>query len=74
MLLTSKGLWIASDNTGGSSQCAGRGGHAGICFLPYGKGRRSGPVPPVPAPPVPVPPVGVTHHPRRWHLPVFPIG
>jgi hypothetical protein len=35
MLLTSAGLWIASDNLGGASRCGGAGGHAGICFLPY---------------------------------------
>jgi hypothetical protein len=32
---TSAGLWIASDNMNGASQCAGQSGHAGICFLPY---------------------------------------
>jgi hypothetical protein len=82
LLVTTKGLWIASDNTGGSSQCGGRGGHAGICFLPYRKGGKSGPVPPVPGPPVPPrpgppvfgPPGGITRHPPRWHVPVFPIG
>ena len=82
MLVTRRGLWIASDNSGGSAQCGGRGGHAGICFLPYGKAGRGRPVPPVPAPPAPVPPVpglpvGVSpppsHH-GRWHLPVPPIG
>ena len=31
---TSAGLWIASDNQNGASQCAGKSGHAGICFLP----------------------------------------
>ncbi|HET9969262.1 MAG TPA: hypothetical protein VFQ68_13590 [Streptosporangiaceae bacterium] len=36
MLLTSAGLWIASDNLDGSSRCAGVYGYAGICFLPYG--------------------------------------
>jgi hypothetical protein len=36
MLLTSAGLWIASDNLDGSNKCAGVAGHAGICFLPYG--------------------------------------
>jgi hypothetical protein len=36
MLLTSAGLWIASDNLDGSAQCGGVGGHAGICLLPYG--------------------------------------
>jgi hypothetical protein len=35
MLDTSAGLWIASDNQNGASQCAGKFGHAGICFLPY---------------------------------------
>jgi hypothetical protein len=34
MLVTSAGLWIASDNQNGASQCAGKSGHAGICFLP----------------------------------------
>ena len=34
MLVTAAGLWIASDNLGGSSTCGGVGGHAGICFLP----------------------------------------
>ncbi len=36
MLLTSAGLWIASDNLDGSNTCGGVTGHAGICFLPYG--------------------------------------
>jgi hypothetical protein len=36
MLATSAGLWIASDNLDGSDTCGGQGGHAGICFLPYG--------------------------------------
>src|SRR5712692_814842 len=36
MLLTGAGLWIASDNAFGSSKCGGVGGHAGICFMPYG--------------------------------------
>jgi hypothetical protein len=35
MLLTGKGLWIASDNQGGSNMCGGVSGLAGICFLPY---------------------------------------
>ncbi len=35
MLLTAAGLWIASDNLGGSASCGGVPGHAGICFLPY---------------------------------------
>jgi hypothetical protein len=34
MLLTSAGLWIASDNFGGNTSC-GVTGFAGICFLPY---------------------------------------
>jgi hypothetical protein len=34
MLVTSAGLWIASDNQNNSSQCNGQSGHAGICFLP----------------------------------------
>jgi len=36
LLLTSAGLWIASDNYKGSAMCGGKTGHAGICFLPYG--------------------------------------
>ncbi len=35
MLLTTAGLWIASDNYHNSNQCGGKYGHAGICFLPY---------------------------------------
>jgi hypothetical protein len=35
MLVTSGGLWIASDNSDGSSSCGGVYGYAGICFLPY---------------------------------------
>jgi hypothetical protein len=35
MLLTGAGLWIASDNFGGGTQCGGVSGFAGICFLPY---------------------------------------
>jgi hypothetical protein len=35
MLDTGAGLWIASDNQDGASQCATKSGHAGICFLPY---------------------------------------
>ncbi len=35
MLLTSAGLWIASDNFDGSDTCGGVSGHAGICLLPY---------------------------------------
>jgi hypothetical protein len=36
MLVTSAGLWIASDNYDGSATCGGVSGLAGICFLPYG--------------------------------------
>ena len=35
MLVTSAGLWIASDNYEASNSCGGVSGHAGICFLPY---------------------------------------
>ena len=35
MVLTNAGLWIASDNFGGGTQCGGVSGYAGICFLPY---------------------------------------
>ena len=34
MLVTSAGLWIASDNFT-ARECGGVPGHAGICFLPY---------------------------------------
>lgn len=34
MLVTGAGLWIASDNQNGASQCGGVFGHAGICLLP----------------------------------------
>ncbi len=34
MLLTTAGLWIASDNFGGGEQCGGVSGFSGICFLP----------------------------------------
>jgi hypothetical protein len=34
-VITSAGLWIASDNAFDASQCGGYSGHAGICFLPY---------------------------------------
>ena len=37
MLLTSAGLWIASDNSQGSQACGGVNGLAGLCFLPYPK-------------------------------------
>jgi hypothetical protein len=35
MLLTSAGLWIASDNEGKSQTCGFVSGLSGICFLPY---------------------------------------
>ncbi|MGN6796110.1 MAG: hypothetical protein ACTHJW_27305 [Streptosporangiaceae bacterium] len=35
MLVTSAGLWIASDNLDGSSTCGGVAGLAGLCLLPY---------------------------------------
>jgi hypothetical protein len=35
MLITTAGLWIASDNLSGANQCGGGKGHAGICLLPY---------------------------------------
>jgi hypothetical protein len=35
MLITSAGLWIASDNQNGTTQCGGVQQHAGICLLPY---------------------------------------
>jgi hypothetical protein len=35
MLITSAGLWIASDNFDGSQTCGGVSGLAGICLLPY---------------------------------------
>ncbi len=35
MLVTSAGLWIASDNLDGSDTCGGVSGLAGICLLPY---------------------------------------
>ena len=35
MLLTSAGLWIASDNLGASQMCGGVQNLSGICFLPY---------------------------------------
>ena len=35
MLVTSAGLWIASDNFDGSATCGGVSGLAGICLLPY---------------------------------------
>ncbi len=36
MLLTSAGLWIASDNFEGSQTCGTINDLSGICFLPYG--------------------------------------
>jgi hypothetical protein len=35
MMITSAGLWIASDNFKNASQCGGVFGHAGICLMPY---------------------------------------
>ena len=35
MLVTSAGLWIASDNSQGSQMCGGVDGLAGLCLLPY---------------------------------------
>jgi hypothetical protein len=35
MLVTSAGLWIASDNFSGFTSCGGQSGYSGICFLPY---------------------------------------
>ena len=35
MLVTSAGLWIASDNFDGTNMCGGLDNRAGICFLPY---------------------------------------
>ena len=35
MLITSAGLWIASDNYQGSQSCGGVNGLAGLCLLPY---------------------------------------
>jgi hypothetical protein len=35
MLITSAGLWIASDNFNGSQMCGSVQNLAGICFLPY---------------------------------------
>lgn len=37
MLLTSAGLWIASDSAFESTTCAHATAHTGICFLPYSK-------------------------------------
>jgi hypothetical protein len=33
MRITAGGLWIASDNLGGSNACGHVSGHAGICFF-----------------------------------------
>ena len=35
MLVTSAGLWVASDNEYAAQNCGGVSGHSGICFLPY---------------------------------------
>ena len=35
MLITSAGLWIASDNQNGGQMCGGVNGLAGLCLLPY---------------------------------------
>ena len=35
MLVTSAGLWIASDNLDDSQMCGGVENLSGICFLPY---------------------------------------
>ena len=35
MVITSAGLWIASDNFRNGTSCGGRPGFAGLCFLPY---------------------------------------
>jgi hypothetical protein len=35
MVITSAGLWIASDNAQSTDSCGGVHGHSGICFLPY---------------------------------------
>jgi hypothetical protein len=35
MLLTTAGLWIASDNFAGDTSCGGQAGFSGICLLPY---------------------------------------
>jgi hypothetical protein len=35
MLITSRGLWVASSNRFGSRRCNGVSGHAGICYLRY---------------------------------------
>jgi hypothetical protein len=35
MVVTSAGLWVASDNQANTDTCGGQSGHMGICFLPY---------------------------------------
>ena len=35
LLVTSAGLWVASDNFGGNTSCGGQPGFSGLCFLPY---------------------------------------
>ena len=35
LLVTTAGLWIASDNYAGSQMCGGVQNLSGICFLPY---------------------------------------
>ena len=35
MLLTSAGLWIASDNFDNTNMCGGLDNRAGICLFPY---------------------------------------
>jgi hypothetical protein len=37
MLLTHRGLWVASDNFDDAVQCAHDFDHAGLCYLPYSK-------------------------------------
>ena len=34
LLVTSAGLWVASDNFGGNTSCGGQAGFSGLCFLP----------------------------------------
>jgi hypothetical protein len=35
LLVTSQGLWVASDTDYDATMCGGQSEHAGICFLPY---------------------------------------
>jgi len=35
VLVTTGGVWIASDNQANTSTCGGKSGHMGICYLPY---------------------------------------